>query len=37
MSEMAFEVTVNAPYAEAMDRVIDAVKQGRACGVWRMY
>ena len=26
MSEMAFEVTVNAPYAEAMDRVIEALK-----------
>ena len=26
MSEMAFEVTVNAPYAEAMERVIDALK-----------
>jgi uncharacterized protein (DUF302 family) len=26
MSEMAFEVTVNAPYAEAMDRVIAALK-----------
>ena len=26
MSEMAFEVTVNAPYSEAMDRVIDALK-----------
>jgi uncharacterized protein (DUF302 family) len=26
MSEMAFEVTVNAPYAEAMDRVINALK-----------
>ena len=26
MSEMAFEVTVKAPYAEAMDRVIDALK-----------
>jgi len=26
MSEMAFQVTVNAPYAEAVDRVIDALK-----------
>jgi uncharacterized protein (DUF302 family) len=26
MSEMAFEVTVNVPYAEAMERVIDALK-----------
>ena len=26
MSEMAFEVTVNMPYAEAVDRVIDALK-----------
>lgn len=26
MSEMAFEVTVNAPYAEAMEQVIDALK-----------
>ena len=26
MTEMAFEVTVNAPYAEAMDRVIEALK-----------
>ena len=26
MSEMAFEVTVNAPYAEAMDRVIEALR-----------
>ena len=26
MSEMAFEVTVNAPYAEALDRVINALK-----------
>lgn len=27
MSEMAFEVTVNAPYAEAMNRVVDALKE----------
>ena len=27
MSEMAFEVTVNAPYAETVDRVIDALKE----------
>lgn len=27
MSEMAFEVTVNAPHAEAVDRVIDALKE----------
>jgi len=26
MTEMAFEVTVNAPYAEALDRVINALK-----------
>jgi len=26
MSEMAFEVTVKAPYTEAMDRVINALK-----------
>jgi uncharacterized protein (DUF302 family) len=26
MSEMAFEVTVNAPFTEAVDRVIDALK-----------
>ena len=26
MIEMAFEVTVNAPYAEALDRVINALK-----------
>ena len=26
MSEMAFEVTVKAPFAEAVDRVIDALK-----------
>jgi len=26
MSDMAFEVTVNAPYAEAMERVIGALK-----------
>ena len=26
MSEMAFEVTVKAPYAEALDRVINALK-----------
>ena len=26
MSEMAFEVTVSAPFAEAMDRVIEALK-----------
>jgi len=26
MSDMAFEVTVYAPYAEAMDRVIEALK-----------
>jgi uncharacterized protein (DUF302 family) len=26
MSEMAFEVTLHAPYAEALDRVIDALK-----------
>ena len=26
MNEMAFEVTVNAPYAEALDRVINALK-----------
>jgi len=26
MSEMAFEVTVNKPYAEAVERVIDALK-----------
>ena len=26
MTEMAFEVTVNAPYAEALDRVIHALK-----------
>jgi uncharacterized protein (DUF302 family) len=26
MSEMAFEVTVNAPYAEAMERVIEELK-----------
>jgi uncharacterized protein (DUF302 family) len=26
MSEMAFEVTVNAPYAEAVDRVVDALQ-----------
>ena len=25
MSEMAFEVTVNAPYAEALDRVINSI------------
>lgn len=27
MSEMAFEVTVNAPYAEAVDQVVEALKQ----------
>ena len=27
MSEMAFEVTVKAPYAEAMNRVVDALKE----------
>ncbi|MDH3787188.1 MAG: DUF302 domain-containing protein [Xanthomonadales bacterium] len=27
MSEMAFEVTLNAPYAEAVDQVIEALKQ----------
>ncbi|MFC1689522.1 DUF302 domain-containing protein [Pseudomonadota bacterium] len=27
MSEMAFEVTVNAPYAEAVERVVDALKK----------
>ena len=32
MSEMAFEVTVNMPYAEAVDRVIDALK-GEGFGV----
>ena len=26
MSEMAFEVTVNAPFSEAIERVIDALK-----------
>jgi uncharacterized protein (DUF302 family) len=26
MSEMAFEVTMNAPFTEAVDRVIDALK-----------
>jgi len=32
MSEMAFEVTVNAPYTEVMDRVINALK-GEGFGV----
>jgi uncharacterized protein (DUF302 family) len=32
MSEMAFEVTVNAPFAEAVDRVINALK-GEGFGV----
>jgi uncharacterized protein (DUF302 family) len=32
MSEMAFEVTVNQPYATAIDRVIDALK-GEGFGV----
>lgn len=27
MSEMAFEVAVKAPYAEAMNRVVDALKE----------
>ena len=27
MSGMAFEVTVNAPYAEAVERVVDALKE----------
>lgn len=27
MSEMAFEVTVNAPYSEAIERVIDVLKR----------
>jgi len=27
MSEMAFEVTVKAPYAEAMNRVVEALKE----------
>ena len=26
MSEMAFEVTLDAPYAESLDRVVDALK-----------
>jgi uncharacterized protein (DUF302 family) len=26
MSDMAFEVTLDAPYAEALDRVVDALK-----------
>lgn len=26
MSEIAFEVTVNAPYSEALERVVDALK-----------